>query len=278
MNDVKVALVFTSCNTAPLLEICLKSHRLFTPTEGVSYVLADASDDDSCKDVWENDTDNMGVESLYVDFRQQQPTYSVKCDSAVRRLLSQGVRPKYWVFANDDTLATPDWMQTMEAEFQFLAGLGYKVGLLGARSNFVTGTQRCVWTPGEPGILACPRIVSFFCLISADTYDDAGGFDIALPAHHYSDDALSVRLIRSGYYNFCSRAFIPHFGHQAFRRSNRDSRPDVLKGRMYMKEQYGEDWQVIYDYIYPDLISHATAPLNAKGTEYQVRLESIPYK
>ncbi len=152
------------------------------------------------------------------------------------------------VFANDDTVVRPDWLGLLEEDFANCEGVvdheqkPVLPGLMGARSTFVVGPQ-CVFDPSllahktaemllrkntaraaaagggvqatwEPAAFAFPRIITFFAACTAKAYRAVGGFDDALPAHNYSDDILSVRMLKAGYHNFVSRLFIEHFGSQ----------------------------------------------------------------
>lgn len=247
----KVALIITSCNTAPLLEICIKSHFLYTPFERVDYILADASNDSSCREIYNVLVSRISQGSLYIDFRGTGTTYSILCDVAVRKYIELRGSPKYLVFVNDDTVATPNWLEIMEADFQNLELLGYQVGLLGARTNYPPGPQLGVWEPSQPGVRVCPRVVSFFCMVLTEPYIKSGGFDIDLPSNNYADETLSIRLLQEGYHNFCSRAFIPHFGSQAFSRSHVDIMKDLAVGQDYMAHKYGSVWPTIYTKPYP---------------------------
>jgi GT2 family glycosyltransferase len=138
------------------------------------------------------------------------------------------------VFCNDDAVVMPGWLEQVEAELDALEELGLRPGLLGARSNHVSGPQ-CSLSPPPPwrspfpvgahpatdprlaGVFPWPRIVSFFCATRVAAYRDAGGFDTTNPAHQWADDALSVRMLRTGRSNFVSGAFVAHFGSQTFR-------------------------------------------------------------
>lgn len=160
------------------------------------------------------------------------------------------------VFANDDCIVTPNWLDTMLEDLTALKRAGARPGLLGACSNVcASGPQLSVgeggihrngifYSKGASGIeaarfngpIAYPRVVTQFAMVETAAYFDAGGFDLDLPSHAWADMILSYRLLRAGYTNAISRAFVCHFGSRTL--GTIDHRADFEAGRAYCREKY----------------------------------------
>lgn len=274
----KVAVVVLS-RTPQLLELHLRSHALYTPEE-TPIVIVDTSDPDPDfeakdeepvegaptiaeeeEDEEEHEGEPFTVDDVYetavqenltyVDRRGRPGYYGNHCNAGA----AEAVRvwePELLVFANDDTVVGPDWLELMLSDLAELESRGAKkVGLLGARSNYVSGPQ-CVYdrtlmafgVNGET-VFPYPRIVTFFAAVRASVFEEVQGFDEKLPAHNHSDDILSARMLRAGLLNWVSRAFVYHAGSQTFARAGKDPADaaalyaeDMKRGEEYVHENY----------------------------------------
>lgn len=184
------------------------------------------------------------------------------------------LRATHLVFSNDDVVVTPGWLDTMLEDLAELKARGIKPGLLGACSNHAAGAQAYIGAgglgngrvighaeqvPGVPlpqgwrwapvsefdGPMPCANVMTQFALIETSAYFDAGGFDLDLPAHSCSDIALCYRLVKAGYTNAVSRAFVCHFGSRTLGADRDAHLADLRAGRAYMDKTYPDHEAVL---------------------------------
>lgn len=291
-ENPKVAVVVATRN-ADLLAHHLESHELYTPAD-VPVVVVDTSSlaDDEVRALVEDH--DFEREVVYLDRRLEPGFYGNFVNAGIRAaaegfatfgkpevepgqvLIDGRGKPDLIVLANDDTVVSPDWLPTMIADWRELEATQEEpVGLLGARSNYVSGPQSVFdrtllpWGITGETVFAFPRIVTFFAMARLDTMLRAGdpdpakrgGFDEALPSSNHSDDVLSLRMLGLGAMNWVSRAFVFHAGSQTFRRNLTDAneaadayRKDMARGEEYVLEKYPDApslWGAVIERFYP---------------------------
>lgn len=229
--------------TKELLDLCMDAHRLFTPKDD---------------DLWA-----VGIDGARDGF------YGRWNHEAAAEARDDGA--ELLVFQNDDTVVTPGWLDLMLADLEALRAHG-RPGLLGACSNHAAGAQAYIGAgglgngrvighasevPGLPlpqgwrwapvsdfdGPMPCRNVMTQFAMIETAAYFEAGGFDLDLPAHACSDIALCYRLVRAGFVNAVSRAFVCHFGSRTLREAGQDA--DLRAGRAYMEAKYPDHEEVL---------------------------------
>jgi hypothetical protein len=155
----------------------------------------------------------------------------------------------------DDCVLLPD---SLDLLFDDIATIersqtaGQKLGIVGTRSNFVSGAQNIREANGgqrqgirfdsEARIFAIEMVVPVAAWVRHDVFDSVGG----LPnTNWFGDDLFSWDLANAGYTHYLSRAYVHHVGERATgeSRSQQDlydegiawleeHRPDFLKARL----------------------------------------------
>ncbi|MDQ8045005.1 MAG: hypothetical protein AAGC46_11950 [Solirubrobacteraceae bacterium] len=155
----------------------------------------------------------------------------------------------------DDCVLLPDSLPLL---FDDLATIhasqpeGGKVGIVGTRSNFVSGPQNIREANGgeragirfdsEARIFAVEMIVPVAAWVRHDVFDSVGGFP---NTNWFGDDLLSFDLQNAGYTHYVSRAYVHHVGQRATGEGKSDQqlydegmawlaehRPDFLRARL----------------------------------------------
>jgi GT2 family glycosyltransferase len=133
---------------------------------------------------------------------------------------------------NNDTIATPGWLDAMHAALDAEPGRG----IVGPRSNHVAGRQLVedvpydVWTldglgefaeawtgqhAGEGRQLA--RLIGFCLLVRREVFERIGGFDLRFGIGNFEDDDLCLRAGVAGFTCWmCDDAYVHHFGSRTF--------------------------------------------------------------
>ena len=124
----------------------------------------------------------------------------------------------------DDVVLHPDTLPFLLQDIAMVrqAAPDARIGLLGARSNFICGPQNVraangsvmdpygVYYLSEGQILPTDRIYTVFCWFTREAYEAAGRFPKGLIT--YGDMLFSYDLERLGYVNLVSRAYVHHVG------------------------------------------------------------------
>lgn len=124
------------------------------------------------------------------------------------------------IIANDDVVLTPDTMTLMREDVDSLASV--KLGLVGARSDFVLPAQNIRFPAGEADeflflkrisesrIKPAQMIAPIFAYISREAFA-AAQFP---PINWYSDNVICEDLTKCGFEHYVSRAYVHHAGSQ----------------------------------------------------------------
>jgi hypothetical protein len=126
----------------------------------------------------------------------------------------------------DDVVLHPDTIELMLADVDALRRElpDVKLGMLGARSNYVKGRQNIrngndglldpssMFFDTEARIIPTNMVVPVAAWIEHDVFDLVGGFP---PTNWFGDDLLCWDLVQSGFHHFVSRAYVHHVGQRA---------------------------------------------------------------
>ena len=240
-----------------ILSLCLNAHLVYSGTDISFVIVTTVPKDDPNDEEMELDRIIGAHEGIWpievIGLDGKDPWYGQACDIGTREAIKGGA--EFIVFENDDAMVVPNgstggWLEVLKDDYDLIAQSGYKPGLVGACSNAISGPQASIGA-GMPygngpiqGPMHCPRVVPILALCSAAAYDDVGGFDTDLPAHQFSDDALSCRFMRKGYSNWTSRAFVAHAGSQTLKPGSDLWRSDLVNGKEYFDKAY-PDWETL---------------------------------
>lgn len=142
-------------------------------------------------------------------------------NAAIDRAFQDG-HDYIWI-ANDDIVFHPNTWTHFQEDLRFLAGqsLGGKIGIVGARSDFVLWPQNIRnggpqphrkglrWALEEQ-LLRVPVIAPILAWVSRDAWQTAQ----FPPTNWYSDNIWCWDLQRCGFIHFASRAYVHHAGSQ----------------------------------------------------------------
>jgi hypothetical protein len=151
------------------------------------------------------------------------------------------------ILANDDVVLNPNTLSLMREDTEVLRERGFKVGFLGARSDYVLPDQNIrfpvdgdrrsslAWE-SEQQIKVAPVIAPIWASISREAWNVA-----KFPSTNwYSDNIICHDLNVAGYQHFVSRAYVHHAGSQTigvdFKKSHEEPRAWIMKNRPDMYE------------------------------------------
>ena len=125
------------------------------------------------------------------------------------------------VMANDDVVLTPTSMALLKEDYGILTSRDFKVGFLGARSDYVLPDQNIRFPVGnekaqglkwesESMIKPTSVIAPIFAAVSREAWETA-----KFPSTNwYSDNIICHDLQEAGFRHFVSRAYVHHAGSQ----------------------------------------------------------------
>jgi hypothetical protein len=151
------------------------------------------------------------------------------------------------ILANDDVVLNPNTLSLMREDTEVLRERGFKVGFLGARSDYVLPDQNIrfpvdgdrrsslAWE-SEQQIKVAPVIAPIWASISREAWNVA-----KFPSTNwYSDNIICHDLNVAGYQHFVSRAYVHHAGSQTigvdFKKSHEEPRVWIMENRPDMYE------------------------------------------
>jgi hypothetical protein len=151
------------------------------------------------------------------------------------------------ILANDDVVLNPNTLSLMREDTEVLRERGFKVGFLGARSDYVLPDQNIrfpvdgdrrsslAWE-SEQQIKVAPVIAPIWASISRQAWNVA-----KFPSTNwYSDNIICHDLNVAGYQHFVSRAYVHHAGSQTigldFKKSHEEPKAWILENRPDMYE------------------------------------------
>jgi hypothetical protein len=160
------------------------------------------------------------------------------------------------ILLNDDAVLLPDTVQVLLEDAWLIADQArdFRLGFLACRSNFVPGVQN-IRAPNEgelrhnfmrydseDRILPAARISPIAAFIRREALEAIGGFP---PINWYSDDLMCYDLMRMGYTNFVSRAYVHHIGQRSTTQDGVTLQDLDRLGRRWVQEHRPDFWEVI---------------------------------
>ena len=162
---------------------------------------------------------------------------------------------EYILLLNNDVVVTPGWLERMLA----CAGKRPEIGIVGPRSNYVSGPQLVEGVGYDTHTLkgltefsnkfaeANPkqaqqvlRVVGFCMLIKRTVIEKIGGMDDRYGLGNFEDDDFSLRAAIAGFQSWIALdCFIHHFGHRTFIGEKVDLGESLHKNWDVFKEKWG---------------------------------------
>lgn len=189
-----------------ILDLHLQAHKLWSPPD-LELVLAGMADGN----------------------------YSAACNEA-----AQG-HNGLLVFLNDTTIPGPSWFEDMYANYQ-TAIAETRPGLIGARSDAISGPQAITSGVLFDQLTPIPRIDTAAAVIHTEAFNDVGGFDEDFPSW-FAEDALSLRVHESGCTNLIGNWYMRNYGRVSPRGFDPDEAATVympLLKQRYYKDDGGQ--------------------------------------
>jgi hypothetical protein len=120
----------------------------------------------------------------------------------------------------DDCVLHPDSVRLLLEDVAIIREqAGPRIGMVGARSNYVKGPQNIRSANGgalngigydsEQGIFQVDMVVPVAAWVEHAVFDSVGGFP---PTNWFADDLICWDLVNAGYSHFTSRAYVHHVG------------------------------------------------------------------
>lgn len=177
---------------------------------------------------------------------------------------------KYVLLLNNDVVVTPGWLERLIE----CAENHPKAGIIGPRSNYVSGPQLVRKVEYNPINLEgledyakqfasknyrkssrIIRVVGFCMLIKKQVIEKIGGLDSRYGLGNFEDDDFSLRAAISGFESWVAEdCFIHHFGNRTFVGANIDYKESLEKNWELFKEKWGLPKDAAYGSPYS--ISH----------------------
>jgi len=153
------------------------------------------------------------------------------------------------IMSNDDVVLTPTTLSLLQEDWQQLHSKKFKVGFLGARSDYVLQDQNIrfpiegdsnigVKYKSESYIKQTEVIAPIFAAISRQAWDAAKFPHV----NWYSDNIMCNDLSKEGYEHFVSRSYVHHAGSQTvgmdFAKCHEEPREWIKANRPDVYEEY----------------------------------------
>lgn len=158
------------------------------------------------------------------------------------------------ILMNDDAVLVPDSIPLLleDAALVRREHPGVRIGMLAARSNFVGGPQNIRVANDSPlrpngngfesegRILPLARVSPILARIERAALEAIGGFP---PINWFSDDLMCYDLMKSGYTNLVSRAYVHHIGQRATTRGGVTEKDLHRDGLAWVREHRPDFWR-----------------------------------
>lgn len=177
----------------------------------------------SCPVLWSRRSGSADFGNFTLYHNNEGKSFGESYNAAIQAAFDSWPCERVYV-ANDDVVLTPTTICDLERDMERLRG--FKVGLLGCRSDFVMWQQniRCTmendqrngpqWV-SESHIKEVDVIAPIFAVLTKEAWDS--GVRIP-PINWFSDDIWCLDLKRLGFKHFVSRAYVHHAGSQTIGR------------------------------------------------------------
>ena len=196
------------------------------------------------------------------EWLQTQPVRVIRNETNLGfpRACNQGMeaaRGKQVCLLNNDTLATPGWLSRM-LDCMYSAP---DIGLVGPRSNYVSGAQMLQqhygstqqldgwawgWCQRHRGeYLPVSRLIGFCLLLRGEMLEQVGHFDEAFGLGNCEDDDLGRRAEAAGWRLLIANdSFVHHYGHRTFDREGVDLNASMRENVALLEAKYpGRPWR-----------------------------------
>lgn len=171
----------------------------------------------------------------------------------------------YILFVNNDVVFTTDWLTKMSAHFQY----DEKIGLLGPRTNKISGKQKTEVPYDEDDLNAMQefakeyslknantnfeisRLVAFCLLVKKDVIDKIGNFDERFLLGNFEDDDLCLRAINAGFKLIVANdVFVHHFQSKSFKENKINYHVNFMQNRQRFLHKWKLSNTTFYGYSY----------------------------
>jgi GT2 family glycosyltransferase len=244
-----VSVLILTYNNLLLSQICL--HSVFRNTTHPSYeiIVVDNGSTDGTP-AWLHGQET-GHANLKLILNSENRGFSAANNQA-----AAAASGEYLVFLNNDTVATPGWIEGLLAHLQADPG----IGMVGPVTN-ATGNEARIpasyTLPSQMEALAAQRaaalagrrfdmrMLAFFCvMLRKHEYDALGGLDERFGVGMFEDEDLAIRYQQRGLRAVCAEdVFIHHFWRASFGKLAQE-RYDRLfaENRQKFEEKWGRPW------------------------------------
>ena len=178
----------------------------------------------------------------------------------------------YIVLLNNDVVVTDGWLTKMLTYFQY----NEKVGLIGPRTNKISGIQQMQVEYDEEDLNAMqefakeyslqnantygevPRLVAFCLLVKKEVIDKIGGLDERFVLGNFEDDDFCLRAIEAGFKLLLANdVFVHHFKSKSFKENKINYHVNFMENR----QRFLHKWQSAninlsfygYSYSFPEI-------------------------
>lgn len=214
------SIVILTRNELPYTKLCIESIARCTP-EPHELVLVDNGSADGTVEYLRS------LPGATVIVNGENLGFGGGCNQGIAAARGERV-----LLLNNDTVVTPGWLGALHRELD----ASPRHGLVGARSNHVTGAQKvdgCGYdVEGLDGLDAFAadwchrhrgqgwplvRIIGFCILMRRELIDAIGGFDVRFGLGNFEDDDLCLRAAVAGFDSrVADDAYVHHFGSRSF--------------------------------------------------------------
>ncbi|MFC5405514.1 glycosyltransferase family 2 protein [Cohnella soli] len=236
MTDGKVSIVIPTYNRLDLLQRCVASIRRYTSATCEIVVVDNASTDGT--------PDWCRREGLTLVSLPRNAGFPVACNKGLRVATGDTL-----VLLNNDTVATPNWLDNMAAALRSSP----EVGIVGPVTNFASGSQQVNYPfenldefqriAAEVNVIdprkwkKVERIVGICFVFRRELMEQIGLLDERFSPGHYEDDDYCLRARLHGYSLIvCHDCLIYHEGSASFKQEGQEQQQLLVERnyRMFM--------------------------------------------
>ncbi|MBP8638421.1 MAG: glycosyltransferase [Dictyoglomi bacterium] len=253
------SIIILTLNNLEYTKRCVESIKKYTP-EPYELIVVDNGSTDGTVEYLENLSDIKLVKN---------PTnVGFAMGNNVGMKLSNG---DYIVVLNNDTVVTRGWLTRLIA----CAESESSIGIVGPRSNCVSGIQLVTDVPYGDNMDAMQefarqwslensgeyddvfRVVGFCMLIKREVIEKIGGFDPLYESGNFEDDDFCIRAIRAGFkIKIANDVFIHHYGNKTFTSEKISYTESMIKNweRFRRKWSIPSGWSIDKGYPIGDIV------------------------
>jgi len=245
-----VSMVILTCNQLEYTRKCLDSIFEHTQTP-FELIIVDNGSTDGTVEFLESEISGTGQDARIKIIKNKEN----KGFAGGNNQGMAAARGDYVLLLNNDVVVTPGWLERMLT----CAERGPEIGIVGPRSNYVSGPQRVAEIEYDTNTLKglaefsnqfadhhagqtqqVLRVVGFCMLIKRAVVDKIGAMDDRYGLGNFEDDDFSLRAAIAGFQSWIARdCFIHHFGHRTFIGEKVDLNKSLHKNWGVFKEKWG---------------------------------------